>query len=244
VELLVMIRVPFKSTHPETVKFVDFETSICESWSITRSPVVDMIVLSKDNCPTIWVELLKFTLLSISDTCELISKTILLTKLPKPRIFNQGQIRRFADAKPSEGLKLTFAAPHTSYFSDKIVESVLVPGLSGDFVIHVDHVPTIAELRPGLVTVTPKDGAAASTYFVSGGFAFVAQDSTCNVNVVEAARLEDLDPDATKEVLRKYESALGSAKSEEEIAAATVGIETAQAILTGSNDVVNNQWIA
>ena len=146
-------------------------------------------------------------------------------------VLARGSLRRFADVKAPEGLKLTFAAPHSSYFKEQVVESVLVPGLSGDFCIHVDHVPTIAELRPGVVVVTTKEGQS-STFIVSGGFAFVGQDSTCNVNVVEAARLEDIDLESAKENLRQYEAAVGAAKHDEERAAAGVGVEVAQAIVT------------
>jgi len=127
--------------------------------------------------------------------------------------------------------RLTFAAPHNSFFKEQVVESVLVPGVSGDFCILVGHVPTIAQLRPGTVTITPKEGAPSS-FFVSGGFAFVSEDSTCNVNVPEAARLEDIDLDAAKETVRQYETQLGAAKNDEERAAASIALEVAQALVT------------
>lgn len=66
--------------------------------------------------------------------------------------------------------RLTFAAPHSSFFKEQVVESVLVPGVSGDFCILVGHVPTIAQLRPGTVTVTPKVCLFYFSFFISFSF--------------------------------------------------------------------------
>ncbi len=57
------------------------------------------------------------------------------------------------------------------------------------------HVPTVAQLRPGVVTVHKELDKDVEKYFVSSGFAFVHQDSTADVCAVEAVKLDDLDPD-------------------------------------------------
>ena len=83
--------------------------------------------------------------------------------------------------------RLTFAAPHNSYFRDQVVESVLVPGLSGDFCILVGHVPTIAQLRPGLVTVTTKVPSLRREIFtLKPFFSSIVSPSSFTINRKEA----------------------------------------------------------
>ena len=48
------------------------------------------------------------------------------------------------------------------------VESVLVPGMVGDFLVLPDHAACISSIRPGFLELT-EDGSKKSKYFVSGG---------------------------------------------------------------------------
>lgn len=59
--------------------------------------------------------------------------------------------------------KLQFSGP---------VESVLVPGADGDFVVLRDHASVMTSLRPGVVAIE-ETGGKTSRYFVRGGFADV-----------------------------------------------------------------------
>ena len=52
------------------------------------------------------------------------------------------------------------------------VESVLVPGGEGDFVVLRDHAPVMAALRPGVVAIEETPGKE-TRFFVRGGFADV-----------------------------------------------------------------------
>jgi F-type H+-transporting ATPase subunit epsilon len=52
------------------------------------------------------------------------------------------------------------------------VESVLVPGSEGDFVVLKDHAPVMASLRPGVVAIGEAAGKE-TRFFVRGGFADV-----------------------------------------------------------------------
>ena len=91
----------------------------------------------------------------------------------------------------------------------------------------------MAELRPGLVTVHKELDKTVEKYFVSGGFAFVHEDSTADVCAVDAVPLDDLDPEAMKAGLAEYVSKLASvqAKGDDyEIAAAQVGVEVYSAM--------------
>ena len=93
--------------------------------------------------------------------------------------------------------------------------------------------PTVAELRPGTVTVHKELDKEVEKYFVSGGFAFVHEDSTADVCAVEAVPLDDLDPEAIKAGLAEYTAKLASvqAKGDDyEIAAAQIGVEVYSAM--------------
>lgn len=80
----------------------------------------------------------------------------------------------------------------------------LVPAVSGDFGVMPGHVPTVAELRPGVVAVHKELDKDVEKYFVSGGFAVAHADSTLEITCVEAYKLEDFDPAAVKAGLAEY----------------------------------------
>ncbi|MEC7763996.1 MAG: F0F1 ATP synthase subunit epsilon [Pseudomonadota bacterium] len=54
--------------------------------------------------------------------------------------------------------------------------AVQIPGADGDFTAMAQHAPTIATLRPGIVTVQGAGGE--EKYVVTGGFAEVTPDGT------------------------------------------------------------------
>lgn len=66
------------------------------------------------------------------------------------------------------------------------------------------HVPTISQLRPGVIAVHTELDKDVQKYFVSGGFAFAHADSSVEIAAVEAVPLEDLDPAAVKAGLAEY----------------------------------------
>ena len=78
-----------------------------------------------------------------------------------------------------------------------------VPGASGDFGILPGHEPTVAMLRPGVMTVTSTEGNEQKL-FVSSGYAFVHANSTADICALETTKLEDLDKDAINEVTHYF----------------------------------------
>jgi len=132
-----------------------------------------------------------------------------------------------SDAK----LIATFAVPHQTIFKDREVRSITVPGVSGKFGILRNHVPTIAQLKPGVVEVTDKDGTTKERWFVSAGFAFVHKDSTCSVNASEAVPLEQIDPEAARTAFKHYQDLLTKATDPQDKAIAAIGIQTNGEIL-------------
>lgn len=164
-----------------------------------------------------------------------------LSLLPGRRFFHQSFVR-FADAKPASSssaqtghvgqLTLRISTPHEVIVNDKVVHAVTVPGTAGVFGVLSDHVPTIAQLKPGVVYVHGNDMAdIQARYFVSGGFVVVNRNSTAYVTAAEAVRIEDLDAVAAKKGLDDSNAALARAATDKEKAEARVGIETYEAII-------------
>lgn len=130
-------------------------------------------------------------------------------------------------------LTLNFYLPHEVQFSKEQVDLVLMPAVTGDFGVMPGHVPTVAQLRPGVVTVHKELDKQVEKFFVSSGFAFVHDDSSADVCAVEAVKLDDLDPEAVRAGLAEYQAKLvaSQAKGDDyETAAAQIGVEVFSAM--------------
>lgn len=127
-------------------------------------------------------------------------------------------------------LNFNFYMPHAIELKDEEVEMVLVPATSGDFGILPGHVPTVAQLRPGVISIHKDGDKDVKKYFVSSGFAFIHANSSAEVCAVEAVPLEQLDHSIVKQSLADYTSKLISAKDDYEKAQAQIGIEVASAM--------------
>jgi len=165
---------------------------------------------------------------------------ILGTLRPRVRILRPARVRAnthnwkrfYAEERVATAgaVTLTIATPNTVVIQDLAVDAVILPGLEGEFEVDPNLVPLISELRPGVITVFKKGGEKLR-YFISAGFAFVHEDSTCNVNPVECVTIEDLDADAARAVLADAQQKLSAASNEQEKAIAQISADTAEAIL-------------
>lgn len=63
------------------------------------------------------------------------------------------------------------------FYNSADVKQVDVPSFSGSFGILPNHVPSLAVLRPGVVTVYEQDGASKKI-FVSSGTVTINEDSS------------------------------------------------------------------
>lgn len=117
------------------------------------------------------------------------------------------------------------------------VELALIPAVSGDFGVMPGHVPTVAQLRPGVVAIHNEMDKDVERYFVSGGFAAAHADSTMEVTVVEAAKLEDLDKQAIKSGLAEYTARCASANGASACTTSTSASHHADSsvVLTGNS---------
>jgi F-type H+-transporting ATPase subunit epsilon len=92
------------------------------------------------------------------------------------------------------------------------VEQVVVPGSEGEFTVLKDHAPTMATLRPGVVSVSEGAGKA-QRLFVRGGFADVSPKGL-TILAEEAIPLEKLDAARIEIEIQNAAEDLADAKTE------------------------------
>merc|ERR1712055_1028076 len=130
----------------------------------------------------------------------------------------------------SAEMSFTFAAPHGVHYNKASVKQVDVPSFSGAFGILPAHVPSLAVLKPGVVTVYEDDGSSKK-FFVSSGSVTINDDASVQILAEEAHKVEDLDAGAAKQVLADAQSALNAAKDDVERAEAQIAIEVGEALV-------------
>lgn len=107
-----------------------------------------------------------------------------------------------------------------------------------------NHVPSIEQLKPGLIEVIEESGGSkqffreyssgtryqrssrkltAST--VSGGYAIVQPNSTMSINAVEGFPLEDFSAEAVKSQIAEAQKVANGSGSEQDIAEAKIELE-------------------
>jgi len=148
-----------------------------------------------------------------------------VARLFSNRLTSVYQVRGYADA-----MALTFASPYQVLYNNVGVKQVDVPSFSGSFGILPAHVPTLAVLKPGVVTVYEQDGNAKK-FFVSSGTVTINEDSTVQLLAEEAVTVDSLDVSAAKELLNQAQSQLASASTEVAKAEAQISIEVSEALV-------------
>ncbi|KAJ1987464.1 delta subunit of the central stalk of mitochondrial F1F0 ATP synthase, atp16 [Coemansia spiralis] len=131
-------------------------------------------------------------------------------------------------------LIVNFALPHESVMKNQEVNQVDMAAESGDLGVLADHVPTIEQLKPGVIDIMSDSGS--SKYFVSGGFAIMNPNSVLNINAIEAFKLDDIDAQAVATNLAESQRLVSSAKDEATKQAAAIEVElyeSLQAALSG-----------
>merc|ERR1711981_679553 len=127
-------------------------------------------------------------------------------------------------------MKFTFAAPNGVHYDSASVKQVDVPSFSGSFGILPNHVPALAVLSPGVVTVYEDDGAAKK-FFVSSGSITINEDSSVQIIAEEAHPVEDLDGAACRQVLADAQASLNAAADEVAKAEAMIAVEVGEALV-------------
>ncbi|ODQ69785.1 hypothetical protein LIPSTDRAFT_32736, partial [Lipomyces starkeyi NRRL Y-11557] len=88
---------------------------------------------------------------------------------------------------PSDKIRLNLTLPH----------QVNLPATTGDLGVLANHVPTVEQLRPGVIDVVEESGSTKQ-FFVSGGFAVVQPGSLLSINAIEAYPVEDFSAEAVR----------------------------------------------
>jgi F-type H+-transporting ATPase subunit delta len=128
-------------------------------------------------------------------------------------------------------MQFTFSSPaEVLYNQSKTVKQIDVPTLSGDFGILANHVPTLAVLKPGVVTVYEEDGKLKK-FFVSSGSVTVNADSSVQILAEEAFSVDKLDLSAAQQQLGDAQRFLQQAKDDKEKAEAQIQIECIEAVI-------------
>ncbi|KAL0633336.1 delta subunit of the central stalk of mitochondrial F1F0 ATP synthase, atp16 [Maublancomyces gigas] len=138
--------------------------------------------------------------------------------------------RTYADAAgPGDKIRLSLTLPHQTIYKASDVIQVNIPAESGDMGILASHVPSIEQLRPGVMEVI-EEGAGSKSFFLSGGFAIVQPDSQLSINAVEAYPLEDFSIEAIRAQLIEANKIANGSGSERDIAEAAIEIEVLEAL--------------
>lgn len=102
-----------------------------------------------------------------------------ISRLLRPTV-SRIQQRNYAEARSENEMSFTLAAANEVFYDAESVKQVDVPSFSGAFGILPKHVPTLAVLAPGVVTVYENDGKT-NKVFVSSGTITVNDDSSVQV---------------------------------------------------------------
>lgn len=105
---------------------------------------------------------------------------------------------------------------------------VIVPATTGQMGVLPGHVATIAELKPGVLSV--HEGNEVTKYFLSSGFAFIHANSIADIIAVDAVPLDRIDASLVQKGLQDFTQKLSSASTDLEKAEAQIGVDVHSAL--------------
>ncbi|KAJ9622347.1 delta subunit of the central stalk of mitochondrial F1F0 ATP synthase, atp16 [Taxawa tesnikishii (nom. ined.)] len=168
----------------------------------------------------------------------------------QPTAFRSAIARRSYADVASDKIKLSLALPHqvrtppyapfihklvvramqmgAIYKSTDVVQ-VNIPAESGEMGVLANHVPSIEQLKPGLVEIVEEQGGSKQ-FFLSGGFAVVQPNSSLSINAVEAYPLEDFSADAVRNQIAEAQKIANGSGSEQDIAEAKIELEVLESL--------------
>ncbi|BCR84349.1 F1F0 ATP synthase subunit delta [Aspergillus chevalieri] len=147
----------------------------------------------------------------------------------RPSVFSMPVQRRGYAEAVSDKIKLSLTLPHQTIFNSTGVVQVNIPAESGEMGVLANHVPSIEQLKPGLVEVM-EEGGASKKFFLSGGFAVVQPDSQLSINAVEGYPLEQFSADAVRAQVAEAQKVAGGNGSEQDIAEAKIELEVLETL--------------
>ncbi|WFD32107.1 delta subunit of the central stalk of mitochondrial F1F0 ATP synthase, atp16 [Malassezia sp. CBS 17886] len=142
----------------------------------------------------------------------------LRTSSLRPSMAQLAGARRGYAEEASDKLRLSFVLPHKAEYNNEEVTQVNVSASSGDLGILSSHVPSIEELRPGVMEVIESNGTN-KRFFVSGGFATIHPNNRLTINAVEGFTLDSFSPEAVRQGLAEAQRHAGSSSGVEKVEA-------------------------
>ena len=109
------------------------------------------------------------------------------------------------------------------------VEMVVLPGAEGDFGALPEHAPTVAALRPGVISVF-ENNQVIERVFVAGGFTEVTPER-CTVLAERALPVAELDRSGAERAIAEAREDLAEAKTDVARAAAENEIAVGEAAI-------------
>ena len=86
--------------------------------------------------------------------------------------------RAFSSEEAATSVTLNFSVPYESIYNGAKVFQVIVPGVEGEYGVTPNHVPYVAQLKPGVLQILHEEGLGDSEkYFVAGGYALTHANS-------------------------------------------------------------------
>ncbi|KIX01505.1 ATP synthase subunit delta, mitochondrial [Rhinocladiella mackenziei CBS 650.93] len=138
------------------------------------------------------------------------------------------QRRGYADAV-SDKIKLSLALPHQAIYTATDVVQVNIPAESGEMGILAQHVPSIEQLKPGLVEIIQESGGSKQ-FFLSGGFAVVQPNSVLSINAVEGFPIEEFSEEAVRSQISEAQKVASGTGSEQDVAEAKIELEVLESL--------------
>lgn len=130
-----------------------------------------------------------------------------------------------------ETLRLTLTRQDEFLYKEEKVKCVTVSGVNGDYGIYPGHAYKMAKLVPAPIAVEFTDGTVKK-FFVSGGFAQINNEGSCDINTVECIPVEDLDLSLAEKNLATAQTEVTSAKDEKAKAIAEVRVSVLESIIS------------
>ncbi|KAI4207228.1 MAG: hypothetical protein LQ348_000651 [Seirophora lacunosa] len=136
------------------------------------------------------------------------------------------QRRGYADAV-SDKIQLTLALPHQSIYKSTDVVQVNIPAESGEMGVLANHVPSIEQLRPGLIEIIEESGGSKQFF---RGFAIVQPGSQLSINAVEGFPLEEFSAEAVRSQITEAQKIAGGSGGEQDVAEAKIELEVLESL--------------
>ncbi|KAK3380070.1 ATP synthase delta chain mitochondrial precursor [Lasiosphaeria ovina] len=138
------------------------------------------------------------------------------------------QRRGYAEAVPDK-IRLSLSLPHQAIYKSQDVVQVNLPAESGDMGVLAGHVPSIEQLKPGVVEIIEESGGSKQ-FFLSGGFAIVQPNSLMSITAVEGFPLEDFSPEAVRSQIAEAQKVASGGGSEQDVAEAKIELEVLESL--------------